>query len=272
MLVSLSAEQLAALDREQPVRLLQSHRRWRLLPASELCVRPFSMYIVIGIIAFLFVLQAVTARLEKRMIWPYGSPETQPQFPDSTGYSARWIDDALKVGFSFLGWSPDLKGPRYRVCYALLVSPERDCFVIIGVGTILSMTLRGTWIYTRATDGRVFYTTDNQACVEIDVARQWRSQLVRTGTFADLLRRHRDLLRDCGVTPQPFTAGREVQEFKNCREERYQSMSRKGLIAFTDSSATHWRYTFWGSVKLAALNYSIGLLRGVTYGRIPKSA
>jgi hypothetical protein len=230
------------------------------------------MYIVIGIFAFLFVLQAVTARLEKRIVWPYGSPEAQPQFPDSTDYSARWIEQALRAGFSFLGWSPDLKGPRYRVCYGLLVSPDRDCFVIIGVGTILSMTLRGTWIYSRATDGRVFYTTDNQTCVEIDAARLWRSQLMRAGTFTELLKRHRDLLRDSGVILEPFTAGREAQEFKNLREERYQSMARKGLITFTDSSATHWRYTFWGAVKVAALNCSIGLLRGVTYGRIPRSA
>lgn len=230
------------------------------------------MYIVIAIIAFFFVLQAVTARLEKRMVWPYGSPEAQPQFTDSSGYGARWVGDALKAGFSLLGWSPDLKGPRYRVSYALLASPERDCFVIIGVGTILSMTLRGTWIYTCATDGRVFYTADNQSCVEIDVARRWRSQLVRASSISELLQSHRDLLRDRGVTAQPFSAGREAEEFRSVREERYQAMSRQGLIAFTDGSATHWRYTFWGALKVAALNYSIGLLRGVTYGRIPRIA
>ncbi len=230
------------------------------------------MYIVIAVIAFFFVLLAVTARLEKRMVWPYGKPEAQPQFPDSSGYGARWVDDSLKAGFSFLGWSPDLKGPRYRVTYALLTSPERDCFVIIGVGTILGMALRGTWIYTRAKDGRVFYTTDNQSCVEIDVARRWRSQLVRVATFPELLQRHRELLRDRGVTAEPFTPGREAEEFRSIREDRYQAMFRRGLISFTDSSATHWRYTYWGAVKLAALNYSIGLLRGATHGRIPRSA
>ena len=117
-----------------------------------------------------------------------------------------------------------------------------------------------------------FTHTDNQSCVEIDVARRWRSQLVRASKFAKLLQRHRDLLLDCGVTAHAFTAGREVEEFRSVREERYQSMSCQGLIAFTDASATHWRYSFWGALKLAALNYSIGLLRGVTYGRIPRSA
>lgn len=230
------------------------------------------MYIVLGVIGVMFLLQVVTARLERRMVWPYGTPEAQPQFPDATGYGEQWVGAALSAGHSFLGWSPDLKGPRYRVCYALLVSPERDCFVIIGVGTIMSMPLRGTWIYTRTTDGRVFCTTDNQACVEIDVARQWRSQLVRTRTFAQLLQRHRVWVGDCRTTTQPFTVGREADDFKSMREDRFESMSRRGLIAFIDGSATHWRYTVWGALKWAALNYSTGLLRGMTNGRIPRSA
>ena len=228
--------------------------------------------IVIAIIGFFFVLQAVIARVEKRMVWPYGSPEAQPQFADSEGYRARCVAGALQAGFSFLGWLPDRKGPRYRVSYAMLVSPERDCFVIIGVGTILSMALRGTWIYTRATDGRVFYTTDNQSCVEIDVMRQWRSQLVPHSTFIELLQRHKNLLRDRGVTAEPFSTGGETEEFRRLREERYEAMSRRGLITFTDNSATHWRYTFRGAVMLSVLNYSIGLLRGVTQGRIPRIA
>lgn len=230
------------------------------------------MYIVIGIFAFWLVLLAMIARFEKRLSWPYGEPEAQAQFPDSTGYADRWVDGALNAGFTFLGWCPHLKGGGYRVSFALLVSPERDCFVVISVGTILGIALRGTCIYTRSVEGRVFYTTDNQSCIEIDVTRRWRSQLAPTSTFVRLLQRHRNLLRDSRITPHPFTAGREAQEFKCMRTEHFDSMSRKGLIAFTDHSGTYWRYTYWGALKLTALNYSIGLLRGMTQGRIPRSA
>jgi len=230
------------------------------------------MYILIGILAFWLVLLATIARFEKRLVWPYGEPEAQAQFPDSTGYADRWVNDALNAGFTFLGWCPDLKGPNYRLCYGLLVSPERDCFVIIGVGNILTMPLRGTWIYTRSAEGRVFYTTDNQSCIEIDITRRWRSQLAPASTFARLLQRHRDLLRASRITSQPFTPGREAQEFKGMRTEHFESMSRKGLIAFTDHTGMYWRYTYWGALKLAVLNYSIGMLRGVTQGRIPRSA
>lgn len=230
------------------------------------------MYIVLGVVVFVFVLQAVVARFEKRMVWPYGSPEPQPQFPDPSGYGARWVDEAVKAGFIFFGWAPDLKGPRYRVSYGLLVSPERDCFVVIGVGTILNITLRGTLLYTRATDGRVFYTTDNQSCVEIDVTRRWRSQLTPANTFPQLLQRHHDMLRKGGINSHTFIEGGEIEEFRSLREEHFRSMSRLGLIAFTDGSATHWRYTFYGALKVVGLNYSIGMLRTVTGGRIPRVA
>jgi hypothetical protein len=206
------------------------------------------------------------------MVWPYGSPEAVPQFADPSGYGARWVDDAHSAGFSFFGWAPDLKGPRYKASYGLLMSPERDCFVIVGIGTIAGMTLRGTWIYTPATDGTVFYTTDNQSCISIDVMRRWRSQLVRTNTFSELLSSHRDLLRQRGVTVLPFSAGREIDQFKSIREEHFQDMSRKGLIVFTDGLATRWHYTLWGGFKFTAQNYLIGLLRGITHGRIPRCA
>lgn len=230
------------------------------------------MYIALGFIAFLLVVQVAIARLEKRMVWPYGTPEAQPQFPDVSGYRVRWVNDALQAGFAFLGWSPDVKGPRYQLCYGLLTSSERDCFVIIGAGKILNMEIRGTWIYSRTTNGSVFYTTDNQSCVEVDVSRRWRCQLAPVSTFSQLLERHRNVLRARGGIPQPFTAGREVELFRSVREEHYQEMARQGLIAFGGSSATHWRYTLWGALKFVVLNFSVGMLRAVTIGRIPRIA
>ncbi|MCC6698709.1 MAG: hypothetical protein IT365_24000 [Candidatus Hydrogenedentes bacterium] len=230
------------------------------------------IYFLLGLPVLLVGMIAVVGRLEKRMVWPYGPPQEHPPFPDASGYAIRWANEALKAGFTFLGWAPDLKGPRYQISYAFLTSPERDCFVIIGVGTIMAMPLRGTWIYTCTADGRAFYTTDNQSCIEIDVSRRWQSQLARASTFSELLQHHRSLLLDSRVSVQRFTPGREIEEFKRVREEHYRWMSRQGLIAFTDNAAARWRYTWWGSLKVAALNYSIGMLRAVTFGRIPRRA
>src|SRR5262249_6804440 len=59
--------------------------------------------------------------------------------------------------FPLLGWARDLKGDKYRVSYAMLVSRERDIFAVIGVGSILNIPLAATWLHTPTADGKSFY-------------------------------------------------------------------------------------------------------------------
>lgn len=157
-------------------------------------VRYWWVFILIAILVFPVVLTAVLARIEKRLVWAYGSLEDKPQFDDVEGYGQRWVGDALKEGFHFLGWAPDLKGRIYQVCYAFLISPNRDHLIIVGMGSVLRIKVRGTWIYTIAANNKAICSTDNQACVHIDGARDWRTQLVSTNTFAGLLQSHKDLV------------------------------------------------------------------------------
>jgi hypothetical protein len=228
--------------------------------------------IVVGFLSILYGLLVVVALLERRMVWPYGDPQSQPHVVDTSGYAARWVDEAIGVGCVHFGWSADLKGPQYQVSYGLMVSPSRDCFIIVGCGKIISMDLRGTWIYTATTDGAVYCTTDNQSCVEVDASRRWLSQLVTTNTFERLLQSHRDLLQDRGASACEFAPGREIEEFRELRRQHYQSMARMGLIAYVDASETRWRYTFYGALKCVFLNLSIGLLRAITFSRLPRCA
>lgn len=232
------------------------------------------MEMLLVILLPILMLSAIVliTRFEKRMVWPYGAPEPYPQFADIAGYGEQWVRDATRAGFTFLGWSPDLKGPIYRLCYGFLVSPERDCIVCVGIGMMMKMPLKGTWIYTPTPRGEVFYTTDNQSGIWFDVTRRWRSQLAQAATFSDLLQRHRKLLSDKAITPQPFTAGKELEEFERIRREHHDLMARQGLIFFTDAAATHWHFTLWGAVKSALLNFVIGLVRAVTFNRIPRCA
>ena len=87
-------------------------------------------------------------------------------------------------------------------------------------------------------------------------------------TFPALLQNHRDLLRDKGALVQLFSEGREVEEFKRLRVERYETMARRGLITFMDGMETCWHYTLRGAVRHALLNYTIGLVRAITHGRV----
>lgn len=223
-------------------------------------------------VVLLFTVLTLVGRIEKRMVWPYGPPEPAPQVNDVRGYREKWVNDAARADFEFHGWCSDLKGKHYPITYGMLTSPERDCLAIIGAGTLMGIPLKGTWIYSRSADARMFYTTDNQAAVEVDIARQWQCQLAPVRSFERLLQRHRDCLRERGFPVKPFSAGRELDEFKRLREEHFQMMARDGAIAFVDESCTLFRYTWWGAFRLMTRNYMIGLVRAVTLGRVPRVA
>jgi hypothetical protein len=147
-----------------------------------------------GMVAFFIVSLTIISRLEKRTVSPYGELETTPFFGDSTGYGARWVADAVRAGSVLLGWARDTRGPIYRCSYALLVSADRNTFVVISVGTIFEITFEGTWLHTPAMDGRSFNTTDKQAGVQIDLSRNWTNQLAVVSSFGQLLQKHRGWL------------------------------------------------------------------------------
>jgi hypothetical protein len=133
------------------------------------------LYIIGGMIVFFCISLPLVYRFERRMPWPYGELEPGPHFGDPDGQAAKRIEEATRSGFVFLGWGYDTKGPKYRVDYPMLVSPERDTFVVIGAGSLINMKLAGTWLYTPSADGRCFFSTDQQAGVQLDATGHWRS-------------------------------------------------------------------------------------------------
>lgn len=233
---------------------------------------PNALRLFLGLAAFWSVVLTIISRLEKRMVFPYGELEQEPFFGDPTGYASRAVSDAMKSGFVFLGWARDVKGPAYRVSYAMLVSKERDMFAVIGVGHIVKIPLQATWLHTPTADGRSFYSTDHQAGVQLDLSRNWTSQLVPKADFARMLGRHREWIMERGVLPRFLTPGREYEEFRHLRDQHFRSMERAGLIYFTDGNATHFHYTLIGAAKTAVSGYFLGMARQLSLGRFPRSA
>jgi hypothetical protein len=227
---------------------------------------------LLGMMAFWAVFLTVVFRLEKRTVSPYGEQETTLSFADPTAYAARWVADAVRSGFVLLGWAGDTRGSTYRCNYALLVSADRSTFMVISVGTILSIPMRGTWLHTPAMDGRSYNTTDKQAGVQIDLSGNWTNQLAPVPSFGQLLQKHREWLQSLNVLPRVFTPNREFEEFKVLRSEHYRSMERAGLLRFTDASARQFYYTLAGAAKTATWSYPVGLSRGLTQGTFPRSA
>lgn len=229
------------------------------------------MYLI-GMIFFVFFLLTALKMWERRMVWPYGKPDPTAKFKDAASYGARWVSDAIQEGFHYLGLASDLKGKMYRIKYAMLASPERDCIVIIGMGTLLGKKLEGTWIHSPVANGRSYYTTDNQAGVEIDITGSWKSQMVPSFSFAGLWKKHRAWIQSNALAPYFLRAGQELDDFRRMREDHFRKLRNSGLIEFTDGSFTYWRYTLIGALKSSIYNFFIGLCRTVSFGRFPRTA
>ena len=229
-------------------------------------MNPYVLLAIFGVPVFFMILTVITGRLEKRLVWQYGDFLQQPPYPDSANYALRMATEAMQSGWTLLGWAADPRAPGYRINYALLTSPEREYFATISEGSIFKLATKGATIYSRTFDGNVFYTTDNQTGVQIDLI--WRSQLAPVKTFSRLVERHLGLLRDKKLSAQPFPNGREAEEFRRMREERYETMARRGLIDYLDASRASWHFTLWGALRYTFLNFTIGIVRAKTGGQV----
>src|SRR5208282_4049983 len=141
------------------------------------------LYFLGGMMIFWSVLLTIIFRFEKRMVWPYGELESGPAFGDAMGYGALSVENASVAGFTLLGWARDLKGKKYKVSYAMLAAPEGDVFAVVGTGSVVQISVNATWLFTRSSDGRCFYSADHLSAIQIDPSGHWRNQLVDAAGF-----------------------------------------------------------------------------------------
>ena len=231
-------------------------------------------YLAIGsvtlILTFILLVPILTFRFEKHMVWQYGEPQAQPHRRHP--HTDSGVVAATQAGFSFLGWARDLRGGIYQVNHALLVSPDRTTMAVITAGFLL-IPIEGTCLYTPTADGRLFYTTNSQYFVQIDVSRNWTSQLALEPAFGRLWQRHQAWLQEMAVLQRPFgRSGHELEDFRALRAEHYRSMAHAGLISYTDASASRWQFTLYGATRTAIRSLLVGLMRRFTLGRFPKNA
>jgi hypothetical protein len=58
--------------------------------------------------------------------------------------------------------------PGYHQNYALMVSPERNCFLAVCSGNIFKLKSQSVTIYKPTQNGKVYFTTANQNGAQID--------------------------------------------------------------------------------------------------------
>jgi hypothetical protein len=230
------------------------------------------MYLFLALATFFIILTAIVAMFETRMVWPHSGPQPGPVHPDQNGYLQFHVMQAIQAGFQLLAWTYDMKGAMYKISYAFVVSPDRECLGIIAAGSIGSIPISGTWLYSRDSNGTLSYSTDKQSCSVVDISGVIKCQLVPDAALLPLVQNHRDWLHSRGVMPVAFPTGAEIDDLRTLTIAHRKEMARKGLINFTDQSEERWRYSFVGAWKLSFINYWIGLVRAITFGKFPKTA
>ena len=219
--------------------------------------------IFISIMSFAFLLPAVVAMWERRLIWPY-----EPIIEGATGSEGvkrllrsafvNTIGDGLEShDFEFVETCQDAKGRAYQIKYEFWVSPDRTILTLVGGGAIIGIPMQSIWLYSRLADGHYLLTVSNQNGSELDPTGITKEVLVATTNLTEVLRRHQNRLAKSKSKVLHYSSD-PLKDHLEYRFRRYSSLVAKGNAKFLDDEETAWSYTIWGAVLFS--------LRGVTAG------
>ncbi len=233
-----------------------------LYPIFAIAVIP----VVIGLVS-LVVITLISA-LEKRLVWPYVPEQELPpgRVPAANSYAMVAGSAAAEAGFVWMGTYGDGKGKVYHVRYEFFVSPTGDVLALIGTGTLASIPVQTTSLYTLLADGRCLTTTDNQSSVDMDLTGMTEGKLAAGIGFFALLQMHR--ARAASAPVKLFTAPNPLTELRAYRRDRTERLCGLGYASFLDADRSAWRYSVKGAFMLAFRQYFTGMRRAIVPDRI----
>ena len=224
---------------------------------------------LVGVPLFFLGLITVTAMLEKRLVWPYvpeaaAAPDSMPEL-DSYAHVAG--SAATEAGFVWLGAFGDGKGKLYKVRYNFFLSPGGDVLAIVGNGTVASVPVRSTGMYSLLADGRSVATVDAAGSAETDLSGTTDCALAAGAGFYALLTAQRRRTASAGAAVRVFGAD-PLLEYRAFRQGRQERVCALGYASFLDPAQAGWRYTPKGAFLMALRGYFAGLRRSLVPDRI----
>lgn len=250
--------------------------KWVWIPLAVLALLAVST--VPAMLAFLW---------ERRFVWPYGPLDEPALEPPGAGETAgdevnpyavgRAVEnaDGLKetsyaskanrraeaLGFEYLGAFRDIKGKMYRIRYDFWLEPGGEVLAMIGGGTLASIPVNATELFTLLADGRRLVTLDCQAASELDLARLTDEALVAGVRFERLLERHRVRVSASPVSSVLFSEDDPLGDHRAFMVRRCERLEQLGNLRFLDSERTAWRYSPKAAFVLALRAYLNGIRR-----------
>ena len=189
-------------------------------------------------------------------------PDTVPadRFPAPSPYADEMSSAAAAALFTWPGTFADGKGKLYRLRYDFFRSPTGDVLALVGTGTMASITMRTTWLYTLLADGRCLVTFDSPAGGQVDLTGITQESLVEHRGFNGLPAAHRARVADAGPV-RPFSDTDPLRDLRAFRQGRTERLAALGYAAFLDGGRNVWRYSVKGALALAFRQYFKGLRR-----------
>jgi hypothetical protein len=200
---------------------------------------------------------------ERQLVWTFQPVRPEEAYPASE-YARSIRQAAEHLGFGYLGAFHHAKGGIYKVRYDFWIAPDGEVLAITGAGTMASIRVKSTRLYTRLTDGRCLLTTDDPAsAMEGDLASTTECVLLANADFEELLARHRRRVDDAPLPSVLFGPGDPLGDFRAFRSERIGRLVDLGYGRFVDDAKTTWRYTPRGAIVGSLRRYFKGLGRAV---------
>ena len=212
-----------------------------------------ALLVFLGIMLVSLVGITLTASLERRLAWPYVPAADSPpdRLPPPNAYAGWASAAAAEAGFTWIGAFADGKGKLYRLRYDFFRSPTGDVLALVGAGTMASIQVQTTWLYSRLAGGRCLVTFDSQTGAETDLAGLTEGALVENLGFAGQLAAHRARVGAASQACEPFGASDPLADLRAFRQTRVERLALLGYASFLDAGRNAWRYTPKGAMTLA---------------------
>src|SRR5262249_1463122 len=149
----------------------------------------------------------------------------------------------------------DGKGSLYKIRYDFWASPSGDVLACVGNGTVASMPVSATWLYSKLSDGSCLSTTDNQAAMESDLSGMTRTALHTNPDCDALLAPPRRRFADAHLPVVPFAQQDPFRDFMAFRTDRVDRLADRGQARFLDDKKDTWRYTLKGAFAVSVGTY-----------------
>jgi hypothetical protein len=203
----------------------------------------FVFAIPLAIIVFFFFAVVGACLIEKRYVQTFSVPEEGKEYPLSPT-AQQYAKDAAKLQFTHAGLCHHAKSDLYRIRYDFWTSPDLKTLAVIGSGTLIKIPVKGIWLWSRTTDGRILNSTNEIG--EQEISTNVIQQTLPDASFTTLASSHATWLSQFNV--ETFTADSALSVYFDIRRSKVDNLIERGYAYYIDEDQSAWKFTLKGAL------------------------